>query len=43
MLYWLVQPLSDTFIGFNVFRYLTFRTGLSIATKSPLSRAISMN
>lgn len=32
MLYWLIQPLSDTFIGFNVFRYLTFRTGLAIAT-----------
>ena len=32
MLYWLIQPLSHTFIGFNVFRYLTFRTGLAIAT-----------
>jgi phospho-N-acetylmuramoyl-pentapeptide-transferase len=32
MLYWLFVPLSDTFIGFNVFRYLTFRTGLAIAT-----------
>ncbi len=32
MLYWLLLPLSDTFIGFNVFRYLTFRTGLAIAT-----------
>ena len=32
MLYWLIQPLSNTFIGFNVFRYLTFRTGLAIAT-----------
>jgi len=32
MLYWLIQPLSQTFIGFNVFRYLTFRTGLAIAT-----------
>jgi phospho-N-acetylmuramoyl-pentapeptide-transferase len=32
MLYWLIHPLSDTFIGFNVFRYLTFRTGLAIAT-----------
>ena len=27
MLYWLILPLSDTFIGFNVFRYLTFRAG----------------
>ncbi len=32
MLYWLLYPLGDTFIGFNVFRYLTFRTGLAIAT-----------
>jgi phospho-N-acetylmuramoyl-pentapeptide-transferase len=40
MLYWLVQPLSDTFIGFNVFRYLTFRTGLSIATAFFLSLII---
>jgi len=32
MLHWLIQPLSHTFIGFNVFRYLTFRTGLAIAT-----------
>ena len=32
MLYWLLHPLSDTFIGFNVFRYLTFRAGLAIAT-----------
>jgi phospho-N-acetylmuramoyl-pentapeptide-transferase len=32
MLYWLLSPLGDSFIGFNVFRYLTFRTGLAIAT-----------
>ena len=32
MLYWLLSPLGDTYIGFNVFRYLTFRTGLAIAT-----------
>jgi len=32
MLYALLYPLGDTFIGFNVFRYLTFRTGLAIAT-----------
>jgi phospho-N-acetylmuramoyl-pentapeptide-transferase len=32
MLYWLLYPLGDAFIGFNVFRYLTFRTGLAIAT-----------
>jgi len=40
MLYWLVQPLSDTFIGFNVFRYLTFRTGLAIATAFFLSLVV---
>ena len=32
MLYALLYPLGETFIGFNVFRYLTFRTGLAIAT-----------
>jgi phospho-N-acetylmuramoyl-pentapeptide-transferase len=32
MLYALLYPLGDAFIGFNVFRYLTFRTGLAIAT-----------
>jgi len=32
MLYALLLPLSDTWIGFNVFRYITFRTGLAIAT-----------
>jgi len=37
MLYWLFYPLGDTFIGFNVFRYLTFRTGLAIATAFFLS------
>jgi len=31
MLYWLVD-LSDTFSGFNVFRYITFRTGGSVVT-----------
>ncbi len=32
MLYALLTPLSDTWFGFNVFRYITFRTGLGIAT-----------
>jgi phospho-N-acetylmuramoyl-pentapeptide-transferase len=32
MLYSLLYPLGDTWIGFNVFRYITFRTGLAIAT-----------
>jgi phospho-N-acetylmuramoyl-pentapeptide-transferase len=40
MLYWLVQPLGDVFIGFNVFRYLTFRTGLAIATAFFLSLVV---
>jgi phospho-N-acetylmuramoyl-pentapeptide-transferase len=37
MLYWLLYPLRDAFIGFNVFRYITFRTGLAIATAFFLS------
>ncbi len=32
MLYWLLYPLRAHWIGFNVFRYITFRTGLAIAT-----------
>ncbi len=32
MLYALLRPLAETWIGFNVFRYITFRTGLAIAT-----------
>ncbi len=32
MLYWLLYPLSSHWFGFNVFRYITFRTGLAIAT-----------
>ena len=32
MLYWLLYPLNESWIGFNVFRYITFRTGLAIAT-----------
>jgi phospho-N-acetylmuramoyl-pentapeptide-transferase len=37
MLYWLLDSLGDTFSGFNVFRYLTFRTGLAITTAFFLS------
>jgi len=37
MLYWVFTPLSDLWIGFNVFRYITFRTGLAIATAFLLS------
>jgi len=37
MFYWLLYPLRDTFIGFNVFRYITFRAGLAIATAFFLS------
>jgi phospho-N-acetylmuramoyl-pentapeptide-transferase len=32
MLYALLTPFADTWFGFNVFRYITFRTGLAIAT-----------
>jgi phospho-N-acetylmuramoyl-pentapeptide-transferase len=32
MLYALLLPLADIFIGFNVFRYITFRAGVAIAT-----------
>ena len=32
MLYWLLYSLHDTISGFNVFRYITFRTGLALAT-----------
>jgi phospho-N-acetylmuramoyl-pentapeptide-transferase len=32
MLYALLLPLSKIWFGFNVFRYITFRTGLAIAT-----------
>jgi phospho-N-acetylmuramoyl-pentapeptide-transferase len=37
MLYWLLTPLSDWWFGFNVFRYITFRAGLAIATAFFLS------
>ncbi len=37
MLYWLLYPLRDLWIGFNVFRYITFRTGLAIATALAIS------
>jgi phospho-N-acetylmuramoyl-pentapeptide-transferase len=40
MLYWLLNSLSDTFTGFNVFRYLTFRTGLAITTAFFLSLVV---
>ena len=32
MLYALLTQLSDTWFGFNVFRYITFRAGLGIST-----------
>jgi len=40
MLYWLLDSLGDTFSGFNVFRYLTFRTGLAITTAFFLSLVV---
>ncbi len=32
MLYWLLYPLRDLWTPFNVFRYITVRTGLAVAT-----------
>jgi phospho-N-acetylmuramoyl-pentapeptide-transferase len=40
MLYWLLFPLSSKWIGFNVFRYITFRAGLAIATAFFISLVI---
>jgi phospho-N-acetylmuramoyl-pentapeptide-transferase len=37
MLYHLLYPLSEHFIFFNLFRYITFRTGLAIMTALVLS------
>ncbi|MCB1563821.1 MAG: phospho-N-acetylmuramoyl-pentapeptide-transferase [Alphaproteobacteria bacterium] len=41
MLYHLLTPLGDEFIFFNVFRYLTFRTGASIMTALLISFIIA--
>ena len=32
MLYYLLYQLRDTFVGFNVFRYITFRTAFAALT-----------
>lgn len=40
MLYSLLYSLKGHFIGFNVFRYITFRTGLALATAFFLSLII---
>lgn len=37
MLYNLLAPLADQFIFFNVFRYLTFRTGAAVITALVIS------
>ena len=37
MLYHLLSPLSEHFIFFNLFRYITFRTGLAIMTSLVIS------
>ena len=37
MAYWLLYPLRDLWIGFNVFRYITFRVGVAMATAFFLS------
>ena len=41
MLYWLLTPLADDFIFFNLFRYLTFRTGGAIMTALLISFVIA--
>ncbi len=40
MLYARLLPLGKQFIGFNVFRYITFRTGLALATAFFLSLVV---
>jgi phospho-N-acetylmuramoyl-pentapeptide-transferase len=37
MLYQLLYPLHTTYSGFNVFRYITFRTAMALATALILS------
>ncbi len=37
MLYYLLYPLRDLFIGFNVFRYITFRSAMAVVTTFLLS------
>lgn len=41
MLYLLLMPLADDFIAFNLFRYLTFRTGGAIMTALLISFLIA--
>lgn len=41
MLYHLLTPLADEFIFFNLFRYITFRTGLAIMTALVISFIIA--
>lgn len=41
MLYFLLMPLADDFIVFNLFRYLTFRTGGAILTALLISFMIA--
>src|SRR5258708_29953169 len=37
MLYYLLYPLRNTFVGFNVFRYITFRTAFAALTALVIS------
>ena len=37
MVYWLLYPLHDTFVGFNVFRYITFRSAMAALTAMVVS------
>ncbi|MCC6598546.1 MAG: phospho-N-acetylmuramoyl-pentapeptide-transferase [Alphaproteobacteria bacterium] len=41
MLYFLLMPLADDYIAFNLFRYLTFRTGGAIMTALLISFLIA--
>lgn len=38
MLYNLLFPLADVFSPFNLFRYLTFRTGGAVITAPPVRK-----
>ncbi len=40
MLYYLLYPLKTVFGGFNVFRYITFRTIFAILTSLTISMVV---
>ena len=43
MLYYLFYPLRDLWFGFNVFKYLTFRTGMAGVTSFIFSLVVSVS